>query len=71
MNHMELEAKARKLLEEAEEKAWKSLAAGKFSQFGYWAAKEVQFRELLGESHKPSPFNELVKLATGRCGNGI
>lgn len=43
--------------------AWKSLKQGKFSQFGYWSAKAVQFRELLGKSHEPSPFADLVKLA--------
>lgn len=48
---------------EAEVNAWRSLAQGKFSLFGYWAAKVVQFRELLGRSHDPSPFRELVKVA--------
>lgn len=55
--------KAEKLLEEATMNAWKSLKQGKFSLFGYWSAKAVQFRELLGKSHEPSPFADLVKLA--------
>ena len=59
----DIEDRARELLTEAEIKAWRSLAQGKHSQFGYWAAKVVQLRELLGKSHEPSPFSELVKLA--------
>ena len=59
----EIQQKAEKLLAEATMNAWKSLGQGKFSLFGYWAAKVVQFRELLGKSHEPSPFSELVKIA--------
>jgi hypothetical protein len=61
-----VQQKAEKLLEEAIEKAWRSLGQGKFSQFGYWAAKAVQFRELLGRSYEPSPFSDLVKIAKAR-----
>ena len=55
----ELRPKAEALLAEAESRAWIELARGKYSQFGYWAAKSVQFRELLGLSHGPSPFRVL------------
>jgi len=50
-------------LQEAQDKAWDNLARGKFSNFGYWAAKVVQCREMLGLSHTPSPFSNLVKFA--------
>ena len=62
----DIEERARKLLFEAENKAWKSLSQGKYSQFGYWSAKVVQFRELLNLSREPSPFAELVKFAKGK-----
>jgi hypothetical protein len=58
-----IQQKAEKLLDEATMNAWRCLSQGKFSLFGYWAAKVVQFRELLGKSHEPSPFSDLVKLA--------
>ncbi len=58
-----LEQRMNGLLIEAEARAWKSLAQGKFSLFGYWAAKVVQFREALQKSSEPSPFRELVKTA--------
>ena len=61
-----LEAHAKHLLADAENQAWIQLARGKYSQLGYWAAKVVQFRELLGESHTPTPFRELVRLARSR-----
>jgi hypothetical protein len=60
---MNIQEKAQALLNEAIEKAWDNLRRGKFSNFGYWAAKTVQFRELLGKSHEPSPFGSLVKFA--------
>lgn len=62
----DVEDRAKELLFEAENKAWRSLKQGKFSQFGYWAAKVVQFRELLGRSHEPSPFRGLTKFAKGK-----
>ena len=62
----ELRYRAVLLLDESIEKAWKSLSQGKFSMFGYWAAKTVQMRELLGISHESSPFNALVKIAMER-----
>lgn len=61
-----IQQKAEKLLDEATMNAWKSLSQGKFSLFGYWAAKVVQFRELLGKSHEPSPFSDLVKMAKSK-----
>ena len=63
MNPEELNARAERLLREAEVNAWKALSQGKYSGFGYWAAKSVQFRELLGRSHTPSPFAELREFA--------
>jgi hypothetical protein len=61
-----IQQKAEKLLGKATMNAWKSLSQGKFSQFGYWAAKVVQFRELLGKSYEPSPFSDLVKIARSK-----
>ena len=61
-----IQQKAEKLLDEAIINAWKSLSQGKFSLFGYWGAKVVQFRELLGKSHEPSPFSDLVKMAKSK-----
>lgn len=58
-----VEAHAKFLLEDATTRAWTELARGKYGQFGYWAAKVVQFRELLGETSSPSPFREIVQLA--------
>lgn len=59
----EIKARAEELLVEAERQAWNALAHGKESQFGYWAAKVVQVRELLGRSHEPSPFAGLRETA--------
>ena len=56
-------------MNEAETKAWENLNRGKFSNFGYWAAKVVQCREMLGISHTPSPFADLVKFAKEIRGN--
>ena len=64
---MTLEARAEFYLRDAEALAWLNLSRGKWGQFGYWAAKVVQFRELLGKSHEPSPFRELQTLATSRA----
>lgn len=58
-----VEERGLRLLSEAEDNAWRTLAQGKFSLFGYWAAKVVQFRELLGKSHEPGPFHALVEQA--------
>jgi hypothetical protein len=58
-----VEEKAEQLLADAIDNAWNSLAHGKFSLFGYWAAKVVQFRELLGKSREPGPFHDLVQTA--------
>ena len=66
-----IQQKAEKLLDEATMNAWKSLKQRKFSQFGYWAAKVVQFRELLGKSHEPSPFSDLVKMAMSKFPQNI
>jgi len=49
-------------MEEAETKAWKSLAGYKFSQFGYWCAIWVHLNQV-GEFKKPNPFQALTKVA--------
>lgn len=61
-----VEDHAKFLLSDAENEAWVRLAQGKYGQFGYWAAKVVQFRELLGLTHTPTPFKELVLLARSK-----
>lgn len=55
---MELES----LLDEAEAKAWASLARYKFMMFGYWAAIWVHLNRV-GGFNRPSPFKPLVGLA--------
>lgn len=62
---MTIEQRAEFLLKDAENQAWVQLARGKYGQFGYWAAKTVQFRQLLGKTHEPAPFKALVDLARG------
>lgn len=49
-------------LEEAEIKAWDSLARYKFQMFGYWAAIWVHLNRI-GDFQKPNPFSRLVKEA--------
>lgn len=47
--------------DQAELKAWKSLAGYKFYMFGYWAAAWVKYNALLPKDAKrPSPFSDLV-----------
>jgi len=58
---MELE----RLLEEAEAKAWDSLARYKFQMFGYWASIWVHINRA-GGFNRPSPFKALVRLARER-----
>lgn len=55
--------KVEKYLQEAEKSALKSLAANKWSLFGYWAAQSVHLRRILGLSNKPSPFRCFSDLA--------
>lgn len=49
-------------LDEAERKAWDSLARYKFQMFGYWAAIWVHLNRISGEK-RPNPWAELVKVA--------
>jgi hypothetical protein len=49
-------------LEEAEKKAWESLAKYKFMMFGYWAAIWVHLNRI-GKLNKPNPWKGLVKLS--------
>ena len=49
-------------LEEAETKAWDSLARYKFQMFGYWAAIWVHLNKI-GGFKRPNPWRELVKQA--------
>ncbi len=52
-------------LNEAEKKAWKSLARYKFQMFGYWAAIWVHLNRI-GRFKRPNPFRNLVILALDR-----
>jgi len=49
-------------LNEAEAKAWRSLARYKFMMFGYWAAIWVHLNRI-GNFNRPNPFHTLVDLA--------
>jgi hypothetical protein len=51
-------------LQEAERKAWDSLARYKFVMFGYWAGVWVHLNRL--GPRLPSPFRELVAYAGGK-----
>lgn len=48
--------------DEAERKAWDSLARYKFMMFGYWASIWVHLNQLCPDS-QPNPFAHLVKIA--------
>lgn len=52
-------------LDEAEHKAWDSLARYKFQMFGYWAAIWVHLNRISG-AKRPNPWIELVKKARER-----
>jgi len=49
-------------LDEAETKAWQSLARYKFQMFGYWAGIWVHLNRLSG-ARRPNPFTVAVALA--------
>lgn len=49
-------------LNEAEDKAWQSLAKYKFMMFGYWVAIWVHLNRISG-FNRPNPFKPLVDLA--------
>lgn len=51
-------------LDEAERKAWESLAKYKFMMFGYWAAIWVHMNRV-GGFRKSNPFAAVVKFAKG------
>lgn len=60
-------------MNDAEEKAWKSLAGYKFLMFGYHAARWVNYNKLLksygahSDAIKHSPFKQLVTAARAVC----
>ncbi|KKN62612.1 hypothetical protein LCGC14_0510230 [marine sediment metagenome] len=56
-------------LNEAEKKAWKSLARYKFQMFGYWAAIWVHLNRI-GHFKRPNPFRNLVILASDHRKSG-
>lgn len=56
-------------LDEAEAKAWDSLARYKFQMFGYWAAIWVHLNRI-GDFRRRSPFKELVATARAK-GHGV
>lgn len=62
----QVRSRAESLLRDAESNAWLNLSRGKYSNFGYWAAKVVQLRALLGRTREPSPFRTLRELALAR-----
>lgn len=49
-------------LDEAEEKAWDSLARYKFQMFGYWAAIWVHLNKI-SNARRPNPWKDLVDIA--------
>lgn len=49
-------------LDEAEAKAWESLAKYKFMMFGYWAAIWVH-QNRVGRFKRPNPWQSLVRQA--------
>lgn len=49
-------------LDDAEAKAWQSLARYKFQMFGYWAAIWVHLNRV-GRFRRPNPWKGLVNLA--------
>jgi len=61
-----VQAKVQAKLEEAERKAWVSLAGYKFVMFGYWAGQWVLCKSLL-PFPVASPFASLVRFARDEC----
>mgnify|MGYP000957781341 CR=1 FL=1 len=49
-------------IDEAEAKAWESLARYKFQMFGYWAAIWVHLNRISGQN-RPNPWSGLVQAA--------
>jgi hypothetical protein len=56
-------------LEQAETKAFQSLARYKFMNFGYWAAIWVHLNRISGK-RRANPFAMVVKLARGYIKQG-
>lgn len=56
-------------LEEAERRAWDSLARYKFMIFGYWAAIWVHLNRVSGEN-RPNPWRSLVMMARSQINKG-
>lgn len=56
-------------LDEAERKAWDSLARYKFQMFGYWASIWVHLNRVSMEC-RPNPWKELVKSAREELNEG-
>jgi len=54
-------------LDEAEAKAWESLAKYKFMMFGYWAAIWVH-QNRVGRFRRPNPWQSLVRQARMQIG---
>ena len=57
----------RREMDEAERKAWQSLARYKFQMFGYWAAIWVHLNRI-GGFKKRNPFRPAVDLAKAHTG---
>lgn len=55
--------------DDAERKAWQSLARYKFQMFGYWAAIWVHLNQIC-DVRKPNPFSGAVKLARNKREGG-
>jgi hypothetical protein len=55
-----------KELQEAERKAWQSLARYKFQMFGYWAAVWVHMNRV-GGFRFPNPFKDVVDHAKDKA----
>lgn len=56
-------------LDEAEAKAWESLAKYKFMMFGYWAAIWVH-QNRVGRFRRPNPWQSLVRQARSQIAGG-
>jgi len=61
---MEMEEKLLQELDQAESKAWQSLAHYKFQMFGYWAGIWIHLNRI-GGFNKPNPWSGLVRMAKG------
>ncbi len=61
--HLRHRLMVRNAMDEAERKAWDAFSRYKFIMGGYHAAQWVLLNKLLEDTHQPSPFTDLVKLA--------